>query len=146
MVQPLHRALITRLDTSARFSEVVIHQGGTVFLAGQVPEDSSIGGGISAQCRSVFDQITVHLDRAGSSVDRILTMTIYLTDIRYISEMNAVFEGWMPDGCAPARATVAVSALADPRVGFFSPAARPPPSPSPLLPHPHSHSRAARSG
>jgi len=88
MAEGIHRSLITRIDTSKRFSEVVIHGGSIVYLAGQVPEEASLAGDISDQCRSVFAQIEAHLASAGTSVDRILTMTIFLTDIRYISEMN----------------------------------------------------------
>lgn len=88
MAEGIHRSLITRIDTSKRFSEVVIHGGSIVYLAGQVPEEASLAGDISDQVRSVFAQIEAHLASAGTSVDRILTMTIFLTDIRYISEMN----------------------------------------------------------
>jgi enamine deaminase RidA (YjgF/YER057c/UK114 family) len=116
MAEPLvHRSTITRVDTSPRYSEVVIHGGPVIYLAGQVPDEASLAGGFSAQCVSVFAQITALLLRAGSSVDRVLTMTIYLTDIRFIKEMNEVFETWCPEGSAPARATVGVSSLADPR-------------------------------
>jgi enamine deaminase RidA (YjgF/YER057c/UK114 family) len=105
---------ISRYETTKRFSEIVIHSG-VVYLAGQVPEDHSVAGGIVEQTRSVLHQIEGFLERAGSSRARILTMTIYLTDMRYLGEMNAEFEAWMPEGHAPARATVAVTALADPR-------------------------------
>ena len=158
-----------------------------MYLAGQVPEEASLAGDISDQCRSVFAQIEAHLASAGTSVDRILTMTIFLTDIRYISEMNgklgarfatlpkkrtphthppytpppstaknptAVYEAWMPEGAAPARATVSVTALADPRACFsrarrYSPPRRGRPS-LPLLTHApaptHTHARARLQG
>lgn len=104
---------LQRLDTGPRFSEAVVHRG-VVYLAGQVPEEDALGS-VREQCRSVFAQISAHLERCGSNASRILQMQIFLTDIRHIAEMNAAFEAWMPAGCAPARATVACTALADPR-------------------------------
>ena len=120
MAEPVHRSAVTRIDTSPRYSEIVISGGPVVYLAGQVPDEAALAGGITEQCRSVFGQVATLLLRAGSSIDRILTMTIYLTDIRYITEMNEVFEAWCPAGAAPARATVGVSSLADPRACGFS--------------------------
>jgi enamine deaminase RidA (YjgF/YER057c/UK114 family) len=96
---------IIRLDTAAnnRYSEVVSH-GATLYLAGQVPADDSAD--FNAQCASVFDQIDSLLARAGSSKARILSATVYLKDIKDVAAMNALWELWMPAGCAPARATV----------------------------------------
>ena len=54
------------------------------------------------------------LAEAGSDKGRILQCQIYLADIADIGAMNAVWDAWIPAGCAPPRATVQ-AALADPR-------------------------------
>ncbi len=41
---------------------------------------------------------------AGSDKTRILSATIWLSDIASYDELNAVWDAWIPDGCAPARA------------------------------------------
>lgn len=44
------------------------------------------------------------LERAGSSRERILQAVIWLADMADFSEMNAVWDAWVPEGHAPARA------------------------------------------
>lgn len=102
---------ITRLDTAAnnRYSEAVIH-GDTIYLAGQVPSDASLGS-ISSQCVSVFNSIDELLARAGSSNRRILSAQVFLREMADAVQMNVEWERWMPNGCAPARITVGNVAL-----------------------------------
>ena len=108
-------ASITRVDTSARYSEAVVHAG-TVYLAGQVPSDDAAAGDAKAQTADVLAQIDALLARCGSDKTRVLSATIYLTDLDAdYALMNAAWEAWMPAGCAPARATVGVSRLAHAR-------------------------------
>ena len=101
---------LSRLDTSARYSEAVVH-GDTVYLAGQVPADGDAD--ISTQCRSVFAQIDALLSRAGSSNRSILSAQVFLREIADVAAMNAEWERWIPANCAPARATVGNVCLVD---------------------------------
>lgn len=95
---------ITRHETNSRMSQIVTY-GGFVFLAGQVAVDAP-GASAADQTRNVLERIDVLLTKAGSGRDRILSATIWLSDISDFNEMNSVWEAWVPAGTAPARATV----------------------------------------
>lgn len=95
---------IQRLHTDNRMSQIVIHHG-TVYLAGQVGE--SMDAGIEQQTQETLQEIEKLLAEAGSDKQHILSVTIYLKDIaRDFAGMNAVWDRWLPEGVAPARATV----------------------------------------
>jgi enamine deaminase RidA (YjgF/YER057c/UK114 family) len=92
--------MITRLHIGPRMSQAVIHND-TVYLAGQVGE----GATVAEQTRDVLAQIDRLLAEAGSSRERILQAIIWLADIADFAEMNSVWDGWIPAGHTPARAT-----------------------------------------
>lgn len=95
---------IERTRTSARASMIVQH-GGVVYLSGQVAEDPEAD--ITDQTRSVLARIDALLAEAGTSNERILSATIYLRDISNdFAPMNEVWNAWVPEGLAPARACV----------------------------------------
>ncbi|OLP58097.1 hypothetical protein BJF93_05540 [Xaviernesmea oryzae] len=100
---------IKRIDVGPRMSQAVIHNG-TVYLAGQVGEPS---GDVSEQTSQVLAKIDRLLAEAGTDKTRILSATIWLKDMADFGKMNAVWDGWVPAGNAPARAT-GESALATP--------------------------------
>lgn len=91
---------ITRIDPGARMSEAVIH-GNTVYLAGQVGE----GETVAEQTKAVLASIESLLTRAGSDKSKILTATIWLSDISTFAEMNSVWDSWVDKANPPARAT-----------------------------------------
>ena len=95
--------MIQRFDVGARLSEMAVH-GGTVYLAGQVPDDATqdIGG----QTRQVLAMIDRLLARAGTDKTRILMAQIFLADLADFDGMNAAWDAWVPAGHAPPRATV----------------------------------------
>lgn len=95
---------ITRLHPGPRMSQAVIH-GDTIYLAGQVA-DQARGGSVGDQTREILAAIDRLLAEAGSDKTKILSATIYLADIKTFAEMNAVWDGWVPAGHPPARATV----------------------------------------
>ncbi len=95
---------IQRFDTGPRMSQVVIH-GDTVYLAGVVANKAA-GESVTKQTQDVLSIIDGHLKKAGSDKSKLLTATIYLTDMRTFAEMNAVWDGWVSAGNTPARATV----------------------------------------
>lgn len=92
-----------RFDVSARLSEMAVHNG-TVYLAGQVPEDASQD--IRGQTRQVLAAIDTLLERGGSDRSRILLAQIFLVDLADFDGMNEVWDAWVPAGHAPPRATV----------------------------------------
>ena len=95
--------MIQRIDAGKRMSEASIH-GGIVYLAGQVPEDTSAD--IEGQTRQVLAAIDELLARAGSDKSRILRAQIFLADIADFAGMNRAWDAWVVPGNGPARATV----------------------------------------
>jgi len=102
---------IKRLQAGKRMSQAVIHNG-TVYLAGQVASDP--GKDVGEQTRQVLATIDSLLAEAGSDKTRLLSATIYLTDMINFPAMNAAWDAWVVAGSTPARATVE-AALADPK-------------------------------
>lgn len=100
---------IKRLETGARMSQAVVHNG-TVYLAGQVGKP---GASVTEQTREVLAQIDRLLAECDSDKTRILSAQIWLASMGDFAEMNAVWDGWAPQGHTPARAT-GESALATP--------------------------------
>ena len=95
---------IQRIETGPRMSQVVIHND-TVYLAGVVAKTTA-GDSVARQTQEVLAIIDGHLAKAGSDKSKLLTATIYLTDMKTFAEMNAVWDGWVSAGNTPARATV----------------------------------------
>jgi len=96
-------ASIQRLHVGPRLSETAIYNG-TVYLAGQVPDDLSQDiRGQTAQVLAMVDRL---LAEAGSDKSRILMTQIFLSDITDIAAMNEVWDAWIPEGNTPPRATV----------------------------------------
>jgi len=95
---------IQRIETGPRMSQVVVN-GDTVYLAGVVAKTTA-GESVTKQTQEVLSIIDGHLAKAGSDKSKLLTATIYLTDMKTFAEMNAVWDGWVSAGNTPARATV----------------------------------------
>ena len=91
--------MIERIETGKRMSKIVKHNG-TVYLCGQVGD----GATVADQTRDCLGRIEALLATAGSSPDRILQAIIWLADMADFAEMNAVWDAWVPEGEAPARA------------------------------------------
>ncbi len=95
---------ITRIHTSARASHIVINNG-TIYLSGQVAADPTED--VQGQTRSTLAKIEKLLAEAGSDKEHLLSATIYLRDIaNHFALMNEVWNAWVPEGHAPARACV----------------------------------------
>ncbi|MGD9510995.1 MAG: RidA family protein [Geminicoccaceae bacterium] len=95
---------VQRMHTNQRMSQIVVH-GDTVYLAGQVALDKP-GASFADQTRNILDRIDALLKEAGTEKSKVLSATIWLSDMRGFGEMNEVWDAWVPEGCAPARATV----------------------------------------
>ncbi len=92
-----------RFHVGPRMSDMAVHSG-TIYLAGQVADD--ISQDISGQTKQVLATIDKLLAEAGSDKTRILSTTIYITDMTNFQAMNAVWDSWVPQGNTPPRATV----------------------------------------
>lgn len=92
------------LNPAPRYSDAAIHNG-VVYLAGQVPTDTSAD--MAGQTRNVLAQIDALLHEAGSDRGRILMAQVVVQDIADVPAMNAVWEAWFAGVTAPPRATFA---------------------------------------
>lgn len=102
---------IQRLEPAKRLSQAVVH-GGLVHTAGIVADDPV------PDAKAQTEQILAHIDRllaaGGTDKSRILTATIWLSDIRYYAPMNEAWDAWVAPGNAPARACVEAKLAAPP--------------------------------
>ena len=94
---------IKRYETKTRMSRAVAHNG-TVYLCGQVAADADAD--ITGQTETMLEKVDKLLESAGSSRHQLLYATIYIKDMIHFAEMNAVWDVWVPEGDAPARACV----------------------------------------
>ena len=102
--------MIERIETKARMSKIVKHNG-TVYLCGQVCEDAS--DDITGQTKTMLAKVDTLLAQAGSSREHILSATIYLKTMDDFAKMNEVWDAWVPEGHAPARACVQAAMARD---------------------------------
>jgi len=97
---------ISRFETNDRSSRAVIHNH-TLYLTGQVAEDPNAD--ISGQTQSMLDKVEGLLNTYNSSMEHLLSTTIYLKSMDDFAAMNAIWNAWVPKGFAPARACVRAS-------------------------------------
>jgi reactive intermediate/imine deaminase len=91
-----------------------IDAAGLVFLSGQIPLDPQtmevVAGDFEARARQVFENLGAVAEAAGGSLDDIVKLTIYLTDLGNFAAVNSVMEGYFQQPY-PARAAVGVASL-----------------------------------
>ena len=97
---------IKRYETKQRMSRAVVHNN-TIYLCGQVAKDSSKE--IKEQTETMLEKVDELLNNYGSHRDKILSATIYLKDMKLFADMNSVWDNWVNEGFAPARACVEAS-------------------------------------
>src|SRR5262245_27889500 len=101
------RAPVTPVEQEAQakaplFSSVIAH-GGLVFVAGKGEHGA---GDIKIHTNSVLNQLEAELKKAGSSMDKVLKVNVYLHDIKDYDGMNEVFRGRFGAN-PPVRTTIA---------------------------------------
>ena len=91
-----------------------IKAGDWVFASGQLGLDVATGklapGGIAAETRQVCENLKAVLEAAGSSLDKVVKVTIYMADLGELMAMNEVLSRYFPDD-PPARTTFQCAAL-----------------------------------
>jgi enamine deaminase RidA (YjgF/YER057c/UK114 family) len=92
--------MIRRVGGTKRYSDYVINNN-IVYLSGVVSSKDSL----LEQTYDVLNQIENLLKEANSSKKNILQMFIYMNDENDYETMNIAFDSWIPNNCAPARAT-----------------------------------------
>ncbi len=90
-----------------------VRLGDLVFVSGQLGVDPSsrelVDGGIQEQTRQAIDNVATILAAAGSSLDRVAKVTIFLTDFAWLRAMNEVYAVRFPH--RPAKTTVEIVRL-----------------------------------
>jgi enamine deaminase RidA (YjgF/YER057c/UK114 family) len=97
-------SMIKRIQPGPRMSQAVVH-GNTVYLAGQVASGAP-GASVAEQTRDIVGRIDRLLAEAGSDKAKLLSATVWLTDISTFAEMNGIWDAWVAPGNTPARACV----------------------------------------
>lgn len=120
---------IRRLAEEGRLSGAVVHAG-TVYLAGQVADDTSLDA--EGQAADILRQIDALLHEAGTDKRHLLSVQIFLADLADFDALNRAWDAWLDPRHKPARATVQAR-LANPawRIEISGIAALPPIFPRP---------------
>ncbi|MGB1361263.1 MAG: RidA family protein [Alphaproteobacteria bacterium] len=92
---------IQRFDTNARMSKTVIYNGLHIFC-GQTATDRSQD--VKGQTKQCLEKIEALLSQHGMDKDNLLQATIFVRDIKDFDAMNEVWDNWVNEGHAPARA------------------------------------------
>ena len=94
---------IKRTDSTPRMSRIVEHND-TIYLCGQTAKDATKD--IKEQTLTTLEKVEELLGKAGSDKHHILSVTIYLRDMKDFTAMNEVWDAWVSQGNQPARACV----------------------------------------
>jgi len=91
-----------------------IRSGNLVFLSGQIPLDPAtmeiVDGDFDTRARRVFENLKAVTEAAGGTLDQIVKLTIYLTDLDNFAAVNAAMADYFVEPY-PARAALGVAAL-----------------------------------
>ncbi|KAA3625193.1 MAG: RidA family protein, partial [Proteobacteria bacterium] len=95
------------------YSQAVV-SGSMLYVSGQIPLDPAtmevVEGGMDAKIRRVFDSVKAICEAAGGSLNQVVRLTIYLTDLSHFPLVNEIMSEYF-DKPYPARAAVGVAAL-----------------------------------
>ncbi len=89
------------------YSHAIIANG-FVFVSGQIPvnPEGVMAEGIEAQTKQSLENIKTVLEAAGSSMDKVVKVTVFMKDLNDFAKMNAVYGTFFSEKNYPARATV----------------------------------------
>ena len=91
--------------------------GSTIYLAGMYKstneEGESLEGDFDGQVRGTFERMRVNLEKAGGTLNDVVTMTVYVTDMRNGTRFTQIRKEYFTDGY-PCSALIGVAALARP--------------------------------
>ena len=94
------------------YSHAVVANG-FVFISGQGPVDPETGAvpdAFADQVRQTFENVQTILEAAGSSLDDVVKVNAYVTDLTRFAEFNEVYKEFFQDD-PPARTTVGAALL-----------------------------------
>ena len=96
------------------YSQAIVANG-LIFAAGQLPLDprtaQSVPGDVRVQTKRVLENLKAVIEAAGSSMDKVVKTTVFLTDLNDFGAMNEIYGSFFQEN-PPARSTVQVVKLA----------------------------------
>jgi len=91
-----------------------IKAGDWVFVSGQLGTDPTTGslasGGVAAETKQICENMKAILEAAGSSLEKVVRVVIYMADLKELMEMNQIFSTYFPKD-PPARTTFQAAGL-----------------------------------
>ena len=112
----MSRTIIQTADAPAAIGTYsqAVRTGNTVYVSGQIPLDPKSGqlvsGDIDAEIRRVFDNLKAIATAASGSLDHVVKLTVFLTDLTHFPRVNEIMATYFAQPY-PARAAVGVAAL-----------------------------------
>lgn len=98
--------MLKRYQTGKRMSQIVEVPAGQTMLyfAGQISSERTLD--LEGQTHDILDKLDALLAEAGADRSHVVSAMIWLADIRTRHAVNAIWDAWVPEGAAPARACV----------------------------------------
>mgnify|MGYP001818981850 FL=1 len=91
-----------------------VRAGNTVYMSGQIPLDPAsmelVAGGMDAQIRRVFDNLSAVAEAAGGSLNDLAKLNVFLPDLGHFALVNEIMAEYFSEPY-PARAAVGVASL-----------------------------------
>jgi len=95
------------------YSQIIRYQN-QLYSAGQIgidPETNElVSADVEAQAKRALDNVGLLLEASSSSFDKVLKVTLYLTDMEHFAKVNDIYKSYFKPPF-PARSTVAVKTL-----------------------------------
>ena len=101
--------MIKRLLPWDGLGHEVVEHNGVLYIGGIVPEDTSQD--MAGQAEDVLRQLARLLEQSGSSMARVLQVTIFCTNLSEKPAFNAAWKRCFTEDCTPARAMIGVASL-----------------------------------
>lgn len=105
--------LVPELPPNNNTYSQAVRLGDLLFVSGQLGVDpvsrELVGGGIAEQTARAIDNIEMVLHAAGSSLERVAKVNIFITDFSLLSEMNRIYGARFSH--RPAKTTVEIVRL-----------------------------------
>ncbi|BCS87558.1 Rid family detoxifying hydrolase [Pseudodesulfovibrio sediminis] len=86
---------------------------GTLYVSGQlgiIPGKSELADGFKAQTKQALENLKAILEEAGSSLEKVLAVDVFVMDMGKFADLNAIYAEYFTDH-KPARAAIQVAGL-----------------------------------
>ncbi len=92
-----------------------VRSGGLLFCSGQIPlapeTGEIVGANAAEQARRCLENLQAVCASAGTSLDRAVRLTVYMTDLGEFAAVNEVYGSFFAGDDPPARVAIGVAAL-----------------------------------